>query len=437
MRGRAPRAALVAATAVLAASLTLAGCRSADTTLELTGRVSDDSVIVQVPSVALPSPDTAIGGGAPTRGGARSSQPATVAALTQAGSFATIASVEVTAGDRVEAGDVLARLDSDALEAAVTAARATAQAARARVGVLESMRDDLGDKKMTLAEARAKLTDTIAQLEATLADLKAKRAQAAEALARLRALLGSIPGGLRPPGSAPGTPGAGGPPTSTPPGGAPGGLPIGAPSLPDPAELEAAIAKLGSAVAKLESGLGRARSGLARLDDASAKLTDARATLLDATELARVAADASSISVALARQQLSSAVVRSPVAGVVTEIVSEGEVLAPGAPLARVLPARAATVNAWLGFEDVGRVSLGDRVTVTLDSRPGERYAARLVRIGDEALYPPTYVATREVHFGRAVPLEARLDDAEVSLPTGTPVDLAVEGRAPQAEQDR
>lgn len=412
--------AAVPAACLLALSLALAGCSSGNSTVTLTGRVTDDSIAIQVPAVARVTT-------------------ATVSALTQTGSYATIKSVEVEAGDRVAAGDVLFAVDVAPLKAAVRQAAASVAVARARVRVLESMSDDLADKKATVADTRAQLTDTISQLESTLADLRDKRALAADALARLRKLLGSLPtmppGGVIPTGTPPGggvlptgTP-PGSLPTGTPPGGLPPGLPPG--GLPDPAKLEAGIAQLDAAIAKLETGIAKARRGLARLDEASSKVADAQATLADVTELARIAAGASTISVDVARQRLEAAVVRAPVAGVVTQVVSEGEVLAPGAAAVRIRPDGAANVNGYVGEEYLGRIELGDPVVVRIDSRPAQRYRARITRVGEEAVYPPTYVATREVHLGRAVLVEARLEATNVALPAGTPVDLTIAGIEP------
>lgn len=427
-------------------SLALCGCSSDPSIVRTTGRVADDSIAVQVPAVTLPAPNTSIAGagaagagsGAAAPGAGRRSAVSTAAAIAQAGTYAAVESVEVGAGERVAAGDVLVRLDTDALEAAVVSARASARLSHARVDVLEAMADEIGDRRITLADAREQLTGTIAELESMLAELRVRRAQANDALERLQRLLASLP--AIPPGSVPpggalptgtpvptATPPGAGVPTGTPPGGLPGAMP----TLPDPARLEAGIAQLDAAITKLEDGLAKARAGLTRLDDAGAQLTDALVTLEDVTELARIAADASGIGIRVARQQLDSATVRSPVAGVVTEVVSESEVLAPGATAARVRPDGPATVNGWLGPDDLGRVELGDRVSVSLDSRPGLRYRALLTRVGGEAIYPPTYFATTEVHLGRAVLVEARLEASNVDLPAGTPVDMTIAGSPP------
>jgi two-component system response regulator DesR len=61
------------------------------------------------------------------------------------------------------------------------------------------------------------------------------------------------------------------------------------------------------------------------------------------------------------------------------------------------------------------------------DSAPATRYAGRFVRIGEEAVYPPTSYATREVHLLRGVFAEIELSDSAIELPAGTPATVLME----------
>lgn len=412
------------------------GCRADGAPVAVTGRIAADAIHVQVPMLAVPSPALEISAGGDDAGGiggaasaARRSSSSKAASLAGLGSVAVVASVPVEPGARVRAGDVLVRFDDRALRVGVEAARAAERVARARVGVLEDLDDDLADRRATLADTRSELRRTIPELEATLADLRGRRRLAAARLAQLRSLLGSLPS--MSPGSSPGsTPPGSTPPTGTPPPGGGGAQP------PDPARiragvarLENAIAQLDAAIGQLESGLARARSGLARLESAAGDLSDASATVDDALELARIGAKGASIPVALAREQLSAATILAPVDGVVLDAPAVGDTLAPGAIAVALRPPSAASAEAWLGFDDLARVAVGDPATVRLDSLPGRRFEARIASIGRRAQYPPTFAATRDVHLGRAVLVELEIvgEDAPV-LPAGTPCDIVIGG---------
>jgi multidrug resistance efflux pump len=176
---------------------------------------------------------------------------------------------------------------------------------------------------------------------------------------------------------------------------------------------------------QIDAGIAKAQSGLGRLSTASAKLSDARTQLRDVRSLARIAAGASAVGVDLARYQRSLAEVTSPVEGVVVSVVSEGDVVAPGATIAEIRRTGPAKVDAWLAPGDLPAVSIGAKASIGAD---WTRNTARgeVTRIGGRADYPPTSSATKEVHLTRAIPIEITLDPGQPTLPPGTPVDVSI-----------
>lgn len=403
--------------ALLALAVGVSGCAADDA---LSGRVVDDLTVVQAPSLPVPPVDLNSGfaGAQPIGASSTRSGQTTIQAITGLGSAARIVSVNVEPGDEVRAGQAVATFDAAALDASLDAARAAHASARAQLPVLDEALDKVDSGKATLASTRAQITDAIAKLTTTRAQLVAKRAQVAALLAKLQQM-----GGALPPGGVPTMPPGGTPPTGTPP-----------PVPPNPAQLRAALAQLDAGIAKIDAGLAKARSGLGTLSSARAKLSDARAQLLDVRELARIAADASSIGVAVATYQRSLAVVRAPVSGRVVSAVRAGEVLAPGASVVRIREAGPARVSLWLTPEQARALeqrlaSSGQpvRVTVSGDWAPDEAQAT-VTRIGVRAEYPPTSFATREVHLTRAIPVEVTVvADDDYPLPPGAPVDVRIE----------
>ena len=69
---------------------------------------------------------------------------------------------------------------------------------------------------------------------------------------------------------------------------------------------------------------------------------------------------------------------------------------------------------------------------VRTDSHP-EAIAARVTRIGTRAEHPPSYLATKEVHLTRAVPVRVTLDDTSTALAPGTPADVTFSAQAAPA----
>lgn len=436
------------------AGFALAGCAAGPDVLA--GRVADDTIDVQAPSI--PMPQVSLNAGAPpapdaagadvSAGAQRTSSAApgrsvtpTITAITGLGTVVRLKSVAVREGDRVSAGDVVAMLDTEALDANIAMSQATLKATRAQVGVLDDALDTVADNRSTLSSNRAKVGDAISQLTTTRAELASRLAQARKALKQVEKLLGSMPSGgvppgATPPGSAPGTlpPGAlppGTKPPGTPP---PGSLPPA--DIPDPAELRAGIAQLEAGIRRIDSGLAQARSAQAQLSSASGRLTDAKTLLKNLRQLARISVDAARVSVRIAKNERSLAEVRSPSGGVVVWAASAGDVLSPGATLVRIRPDGATRITTWITPQTERWLtnatgpfakSQTTDITVSTDWTGSRGFSASVSHIGVRAEYPPTSFATDEVHLTRAIPLELRLDDDNVALPAGAPVDIRLD----------
>lgn len=384
------RSLIALATSAALAVAVLPGCVSAPA--PYAARVVDDVVMLQIPAIPMPSPDPDAGfvtSGSPGAPAARA-RVTTVAAITGLGSASRVASVAVRVGDEVAAGQLVAVLDTAALDADVAVARANERAARAQIGLLDA---NLG----TLADARAKLSDARAKLDSTEAQLRSTRAQLAEKLAQLEAVLAKLPPAL-------------------PPGGIPG--------MPDPAALRAAAAKLSAGIARIDAGLAKLEAGRAKLSSARAKLADARSTLRGLRAVVVAAADAAPVAVEVARYRRSLAEIRSPYAGRVVALAQVGAQLYPGATVASIRRERATRVTTWVTPEVAARLAVGDGIETRSDGGEATRARGTIVRIGANAQYPPTSLATQEVHLTRAVQIEAELASGAAGYSPGSPVDL-------------
>jgi HlyD family secretion protein len=153
-----------------------------------------------------------------------------------------------------------------------------------------------------------------------------------------------------------------------------------------------------------------------RRDAATAACDGARARVLEAS----AARD-------LARVNLAKTVLRAPFSGVVAELSTElGEYITPSPPglpipaVIEILDHESIYVSAPLDEVDVGRVTVGPAVRVTLDAYPGESFDGRVVRIA-------TYVLDLEEQ-NRTFEIEVEFDDTEFSrqLLPGTSADVEV-----------
>jgi multidrug efflux pump subunit AcrA (membrane-fusion protein) len=461
---RPPWRALVLA---LAASLVigLSGCAGPGR-ISVSGNVDDDLVMVQVPRLEIPQPDLDAGF-APA--GGETSSPAN--ARTTLGSWNRVAVVDVIEGDEVQAGQVLVRLDSEALRANVSVARANAVVAASQVPVLNSAIDKTYDKehdvnsalkkinkairqlkrtRTTLAAQLSQARRQLPQLEAQLAQVQRRRQQARDKLrlvnqqlAELKSVVAQLPAPR---------------PTAPTPSGAPASLnrqqllaqianlrqarsqlQNGLKQLKGAeAQLSAAVARLRggiplleNAIRKIDDGLAKARSQRSKLRKAKTKIIDARSELRRTRKLAVVAAQAATVGIDVAENQKLLATVTAPASGLVVYSAPTGQVVAAGATIAKIREDAPNSVTTWLSPAQVAQICVGSQASLHADwMHTTELLDAEVTLVGDRADYPPTSFATDEVHLTRAVPVRLTLTGPSghtgPSLPPGAPVDIAI-----------
>jgi len=147
-----------------------------------------------------------------------------------------------------------------------------------------------------------------------------------------------------------------------------------------------------------------------RLDDAE-----------DGVRLAMTALQAARAQTAVTRRGLTEAVVRAPFDGTVVETLAEvGELATPGSPLLQLVDTSGLEARVLLDPARALDVPVGAQASLTAHARPGETFAAQVVRVG-EVVDPRT----------RRLPVVVHIEDpddrlrpgltGEVSVRTGEP----------------
>jgi len=146
-----------------------------------------------------------------------------------------------------------------------------------------------------------------------------------------------------------------------------------------------------------------------------------------ACRAARATAERAASAMALARAQLRQTTLLAPFDGIVADtFVEEGEWTSPSPPALPIPPVldlidtRSIYVSAPMDEVDSGRIEKGRPARLTVDSRPGRSFAARVVEVAP-------YVVDR-LEQNRTVDIELELDDTTVaaSLLPGTSADAEV-----------
>jgi len=192
-----------------------------------------------------------------------------------------------------------------------------------------------------------------------------------------------------------------------------------------------------------EQGLVKTGASTAQLlDDNRARRDQARSALERAREvLGRTEAEEHSI--AVARQELESLrqrhdlteaqlaelqvteskyIIRSPgVATVVqTQFIWPGELAQPGTAIVAVLDPADKYVQIYVPVADVGRLRLGQRVEIELDSYPGRRVPGEVSFVADKANFTPEKIETRSDRMGQVYRAKVRILEGVERFQPGT-----------------
>lgn len=144
-------------------------------------------------------------------------------------------------------------------------------------------------------------------------------------------------------------------------------------------------------------------------------------------EQARAAVQAAEEQLALAEQYLTYTQLKAPFDGVVLSDSAEpGEYLNPGAPVVNLGKLAEPWLRAFVNETHLGRVKLGARAGVTTDSYPGKVYEGRLAFIADTAEFTPKTVQTEDERVKLMYRIKIVLDSPDGELKPGMPADAVI-----------
>ena len=135
--------------------------------------------------------------------------------------------------------------------------------------------------------------------------------------------------------------------------------------------------------------------------------------------------------VALARIVLGYTTLTAPFDGVVNVQQAEvGEVVVPGTPVLTLSDLDHVWLRAYVNEADLGRVRLGQEVSVSNDSRPDKHYPGRISFIADKAEFTPKSVETHAERVNLVYRIKIDIANTGHELVPGMPADASMALRA-------
>ena len=335
--------------------------------------------------------------------------------------------IAVREGDQVRKGQVLVRLDDAEIQAQLRGSTALIGAAQQRasqsklgIGVVESQ---IRESQLNLQQAKGDAQGRIYQAEATIAQNEAQLAQAqAEVkqaaselkLARLnRDRYAQL-------------------------------VSEGAVNRKDfdqnQTTYETAVATLAAREAAVNAArkqVSAAQGSLVqvRTTGLNANIRNAQlAALREQLAQARATASASEADVAnsiAARQQIAAQIgylnVVSPIDGVVTaRSVEPGAVVTQGKTLLTLINPNTAYLRGYMPGGDIGKVRVGQRAKVFLDSAPAQALSARVTAIDTQASFTPENIYFRDDRVKQVFGLKIAIDNPAGFAKPGMPADAQI-----------
>ncbi|MEA2626558.1 MAG: rane fusion protein YbhG [Candidatus Binatota bacterium] len=103
-----------------------------------------------------------------------------------------------------------------------------------------------------------------------------------------------------------------------------------------------------------------------------------------------------------------------------TQFLWPGELAQPGTAVAAVLDPTDKYVQIYLPVAELDAVRIGQRVEIELDSRPGSRFSGEVSFIADEANFTPEKIETRGDRLGQVYRAKVRILEGVEELNPGT-----------------
>jgi HlyD family secretion protein len=283
-----------------------------------------------------------------------------------------IVELAVDEGDRVEAGALVARLDTADVQLAIRRTEAERDQAVAQLRLLQA-----GSRPEEIRQAAAQVETARAEVVAAKSELQSADAD----LARFEALLERNSGSRK--------------------------------------QRDDAATRRDVAAAKLRAAEERER---AAAESAAKVRAGARSQEISAAQARVSAVDAQ---IATLQKGVADAELASPVAGVVTSrLVDRGELVAPRTAVVVITDLDRAWANVYVDEPIVPRLKLGQKITLVTDA--GQRLDGSITFISPKAEFTPRNVQTAEERSRLVYRIKVSADNREGILKPGMPVEAEI-----------
>jgi HlyD family secretion protein len=199
-----------------------------------------------------------------------------------------------------------------------------------------------------------------------------------------------------------------------------------------PDDLEAAQAAVEAAQAGVEAAESQVVEAQQQLEATRARLREAQAQLRlveagatsEEIEMAQAQVNDAQAALQILKIQHNKMTLHAPRNGLVLErTINVGEMALSGSILFRLADLDQVKLTVYVPEVELGRVQLGQIVTITVDSFPERMFQGQVVYISSQAEFTPRNIQTREERASQVFAVKIELPNSDHALKPGMPAD--------------
>jgi multidrug resistance efflux pump len=123
--------------------------------------------------------------------------------------------------------------------------------------------------------------------------------------------------------------------------------------------------------------------------------------------------------------QIKKTIVYAPMDGIIfSRNLEIGETVAPGVPVMLIGQLKDVELVVYIPEAQYGKISLGQGVSIAVDSFPGETFTGKVVHISDQAEFTPRNIQTEEGRRATVYAVKLQVPNPEGKLKPGMPADV-------------
>ena len=141
-------------------------------------------------------------------------------------------------------------------------------------------------------------------------------------------------------------------------------------------------------------------------------------------DMAASAVDVASAALETAKIQLENTTIKAPLSGVIlVKAIEPGELATIASPIATMADLSSVDLTVYLPEKDIGKVKLGEEVSIAVDSYPDEKFTGKIKYISEKAEFTPKAIQTKEERVTQVFAIKIKISNPEMKLKPGMPAD--------------